>query len=568
MILDPTLIEFIDAPTTMTIVARTTDYLTDFLNTNPQIVISQVLGGRYAILYANRSEAGRLQEVLGTSFISSIPLVCGLLDTAAMEASGILQVQEQPFLDLRGRGALVGIVDTGIDYTQEAFIYEDGTSKIQYLFDQTARGNTPPGFFIGTEYTNAQINEALQAEDPYSIVPQQDTVGHGTFLASLAAGRRIGTNTGAAPESDLIVVKLKGARPFSREFYLVPEEQQNAYESTAVMVGVEYILQRARELNRPVAICIGVGTNFGSHDGFTVFEEYLGAASNLRGVCICTAAGNESQARHHTQGKLNIEGEDQNVDIRVGENAGNIRVAIWNTAPDRFSVAVRSPTGEMVGRVPARTGTELQTRLVLERTTVVVQYFFPVEGSGGQLTVVRLLDATPGIWTIIVHGDIILDGTYHAWLPLTGFVSPTVEFLTPTPYYTIVVPATAIGVITAGAYNSNNNALYVRTSWGPTRLPIMSPDFVAPGVNVSGLYPSGYGTMEGTSVSAAIATGASALMLQWGIVEGNDTALSTYQIRAYLIRGCTRSPTIVYPNAQWGYGQLNLLQTFNLMRET
>jgi subtilisin family serine protease len=143
-----------------------------------------------------------------------------------------------------------------------------------------------------------------------------------------------------------------------------------------------------------------------------------------------------------------------------------------------------------------------------------------------------------------------------------------VEFLTPTPYYTIVVPATTIGVITVGAYNSINNALYVRTSWGPTRLPMMSPDLVAPGVNVSGLYPGGYGTMEGTSVATAITTGASALLLQWGIVQGNDTAISTYQIRAYLIRGCTRSPTIVYPNAQWGYGQLNLLQTFNLMRET
>ncbi len=568
MIMDPTLIEFIDAPTTMDFVARTTDFLTDFLNANPQIIVSQVLGGRYVILYANRGEARNIQDVLGTSYIGSLPLVCGLLDTAAMEASGILQVQEQPFLDLRGRGVLVGIVDTGIDYTQEAFIYEDGTSKIQYLFDQSARGNTPPGFFIGTEYTNAQINEALQAEDPYSIVPQQDTVGHGTFLASLAAGRRVGTNTGAAPEADLIVVKLKDARPFFREYYLVPEDQQNAYESSAVMVGVEYILQKARELNRPVAICIGVGTNFGSHDGFSVFEEYLSAVSNLRGVCICTAAGNESQARHHTQGKLNIQGEDQNVDIRVGENAGNILVSLWNTAPDRFSVAVRSPTGEMVGRVPARTGTELSSRLVLERTTVVVQYYFPVEGSGGQLTVVRLLDATPGIWTIIVHGDIILDGTYHAWLPLTGFVSPTVEFLTPTPYYTIVVPATTIGVITVGAYNSSNNALYVRTSWGPTRLPMMSPDLVAPGVNVSGLYPGGYGTMEGTSVATAITTGASALLLQWGIVQGNDTAISTYQIRAYLIRGCTRSPTIVYPNAQWGYGQLNLLQTFNLMRET
>ena len=567
MEIDPALAQFIDAPTTLDLVVRRTEYLAAFLNENPQIVVSQALGGQFVILYADSSELDNIQRGLGTSFVGFIPLVMGLLDTTALESSGILQVQEQPYLDLGGRGVLVGIVDTGIDYTQQAFIYEDGTSKIQYIYDQSVRGNTPEGFFVGTEYTNAQINEALQSENPYDIVPQQDTVGHGTFLASLAAGRRVGANVGAAPEAELIVVKLKPARQFYRDLFVVPQDQEDAYESIALMLGVEYILRKARELNRPVAICIGLGTTLGSHDGFSVVEEYLSAAANLRGVCICTAAGNESQARHHTQGKLAAAGENQNIDIRVGENAGSFLVGLWSNAPDRLSVAVRSPTGEMVGRIPAKTGSVTTVRLVLERTTVTVQYHFPVEISGGQLTVISLLDATPGIWTVIVHADILLDGTYHAWLPLTGFVAPSVEFMTPTPYYTIVVPATAIGTITVGAYNHSNNSLYVGTSWGPTRLPMMSPDLVAPGVNVAGLYPSGYGTMNGTSAAAAITTGACALLLQWGIVEGNDVAISTYQIRAYLIRGCSRSDTVAYPNTQWGYGRLNLLQSFNLMRE-
>lgn len=565
--IDSSLAEFIDDAGTVDFIARNTQYFMDFLAANPQIVPTQLIAGRYLIVYANRNQVSVMTSVLGSSFISAVPLVLGLLDTAALEAAGILQVQEQPYLDLQGRGVLIGIVDTGIDYTQPAFIYEDGSSKILYLYDQTQRGSPPEGYYVGTEYTQEQINLALQSDDPYSIVPQQDTVGHGTFLASVAAGRRVGQNVGAAPEADLIVVKLRKARQYYRDFYLVPPDQENAYESTSVMSGIEYILQRARELGRPVSICIGLGTNFGSHDGFTLFEEYLSGVSNLRGVCLCAAAGNESQARHHTQGKLTIAGEDQDMDIRVGENAGDFLISLWNTAPDRFSVAVRSPTGEMVGRVPARTGTTLEARLVLERSIVTVQYFFPVEGSGGQLTTISFRFPTPGVWTVIVHGDIVLDGTYHAWLPMTGFVSRNVEFLTPTPYYTIVVPGTAIGLITCGAYNGNNNSLYTRTSWGPTRLPMMSPDLVAPGVNVSGLFPTGYGTMDGTSVSTAITTGAGALMLQWGIVNGNDAALSTYQIRAYLIRGCNRSDTLTYPNAQWGYGRLNLLQTFNLMRE-
>lgn len=559
--------EFIDGPTTLDFISRWTEYFADFVRDHPQVITSQLLLGRYMIGYVDTSNLQLVAEDLGSAFYSSLPIVCGLLDAAALEAAGILQVQEQPFLDLRGRGTLIGIVDTGIDYTQPAFIYEDGTSKIQYLYDQTARGNTPEGFFIGTEYTNAQINEALQSENPYAVVPQQDTVGHGTFLASTAAGRQIGDQVGAAPEADLIVVKLKTARQFYRDLFLVPPDQPNAYESTAVMVGIEYILERARNLGRPVSIVLGVGSNFGSHDGFSIFEEYLSAVSSQRGVCITAAAGNESQAKHHTQGTILSSGEQQNVDIRVGSNAGDIFISLWNTAPDRLSISVRSPTGEMVGRVPARSGTSLRSRLILERTTVEVQYYFPVEGSGGQLTVVRLLDATPGIWTIVVNGDIVLDGTYHAWLPLTGFVSPTVEFLTPTPYYTIVVPATSMGPITVGAYNSANNSLFIRSSWGPTRLPSMAPDLVAPGVNVIGLYPTGYGPMDGTSVSTAITAGAAALLLQWGIVEGNDVAMSTYQIRAYLIRGCSRSDTITYPNAQWGYGRLNLISSFNLMRE-
>jgi hypothetical protein len=234
---------------------------------------------------------------------------------------------------------------------------------------------------------------------------------------------------------------------------------------------------------------------------------------------------------------------------------------------DKFSVSVRSPTGELVARTPPVSGRVTEAGLILERARISIVSFFPVERSGGQLTTVKLINATPGIWTITVYGDIVLDGTIHAWLPMTGFVSPGVEFLKATPNYTITVPATMVGSLCCGAYDSVNNTLYSQSSWGPTRAPHMAPDLVAPGVNVGGYYPSGYGTMSGTSVAAAITAGACALMLQWGIVNKNDLALSTFQIRAFLIRGCSRSETIDYPSTSWGYGSLNLLQTFQFMRE-
>jgi subtilisin family serine protease len=562
-----TIEEFIDAPDTVDFIARRSEYFEEFAREKSDILLTQTLAGRYVIGYVDRADFSMVADTLGTGFISSTSLILGLLDISSLDASGIIQVQQQPYLNLTGRGVIIGIIDTGIDYTQDVFIYEDGTSKIQYIYDQTTRGNTPPGFTIGTEYTNAQINEALKAENPYDIVPQKDTVGHGTFLASLAAGREVEDYIGAAPDAELIVVKLKSARPYYREMFLIPPDQENAFESSAVMVGIEYILDKSRELNRPVVICLGIGTSFGSHDGFSIFEEYLSGISNLRGVCLCTSAGNEAQSRHHTQGRIVSTEATENIELKVGESSGDAFISIWSGISDRFSLSIRSPTGELIDRVPARNGLRREAKLILEKARVTVAYYFPVEGSSGQVSIVRIIDATPGIWTITLHGDIILEGTYHAWLPITGFISPDIEFLSATPYYTVVIPSTMFGCISCGAYNTANNSLYVRSSWGPTRATSVSPDLVAPGVNVGGFYPDGYGTMSGTSVSAAITTGASALLMQWGIVEQNDPALSTYQIKAYLIRGCTRTETMAYPNNQWGYGRLNLFRTFTFMRD-
>lgn len=559
--------EFLYSPDAVDFVLRSNAFVEQVLRDNPAILTTQPLAGRYVICYSDVKTFNSLIDQFGSSFISSISLVLGLLDRANLEATGILQVHNQPYLDLHGKGVLLGFVDTGIDYTQSAFRYEDGSSKIQFLYDQTVPGPPPEGFYIGTEYTNEQINQALRAEDPYQIVPQKDENGHGTFLASIAAGNQTGDFIGAASDAELVIVKLRKARSFYRDWFAVPPEQEYAYESTSIMIGVEYIVKKARQLNRPVVICIGVGTTFGAHDGFTVFEEYLSNIANLRGVCICTAAGNESQARHHTQGSLREKGATYNIDLKIGENAGNVIVGIWNSISDKISLSVRSPTGELVGRIPSKPMATSRSSLILEKSTVQVEYYFPYESTGSQLSSVNIFNATPGIWTITVYGDFILNGTFHAWLPLTGFVSPTVEFLSATPYYTVTCPSTMFGSISCGAYNSATNSLFSDTSWGPTRLDRMAPDLMAPGVQVGGIYPSGPGTMSGTSVAAAITAGACALMMQWGVVEKNDVALSTYQIRAYLIRGCSRSPTMIYPNTQWGYGTLNLIQTFNLMRE-
>ena len=569
MRLSPEALEFIHAPDTIDFVTRASNAFFEFARNSTDVVVGQVLSGRYVLAYMKAEKFHLLEEALGTAFISSVSVILGLLDRPALDAAGVSQVQSQPYLNLKGRGVLLGFVDTGIDYTQDVFRYADGSSKIQYIYDQTAEGDPPPGFLLGREYSKADIDAALASETPYDLVPERDEDGHGTFLASVAAGRETEDFSGAAPDAEIIAVKLKKARPLYRERYCVPADQENAYESSAVMVGVEYILRKARELDRPVAICIGLGTNAGGHDGYSVFEEYLSGASIQKGVCLCAAAGNEAEARHHTGGVLRPGEPPGQVDLKVGENAGDVYMAVWNTVADRLSVSVRSPSGELVGRVPAKPGTgpAVDVKLVLEAARVQVEYHFPVEGSGGQLTVIRILGATPGVWSIQLHGDILLNGGYQVWLPMTGFVAPSVEFLAATPDYTVTSPGSAVGVICCGAYDSASKSLYAKSSRGPAWDGRILPDLTAPGVGVGGIYPYGPGSMSGTSAAAAVLAGVCALLLQWGIREGNDPAMGTYQIRAYLIRGCLRRPDMVYPNNQWGYGSVQLMQSFHLMRE-
>jgi subtilisin family serine protease len=200
-------------------------------------------------------------------------------------------------------------------------------------------------------------------------------------------------------------------------------------------------------------------------------------------------------------------------------------------------------------------------KLPFEDSTVTVRYY---EGASN-VALIAIQNPTPGIWNVLLHGDSVLDGAYHAWLPLTGVVSPGVEFLKPSPNYTVVMPATAERVICVGAYSPEETSLYVSSSWGPTARPRIAPDFVAAGVNVKGVYPAGYGTMTGTSAAAAVAAGACAMLLEWGIVGGKDRSMGQERIRALLINGCTRRENITFPNPQWGFGTINLLNVFGAL---
>jgi hypothetical protein len=560
------LADFIKLPDTVAFVVRYNGATEEYISRRQDVYLGKQLSGNYAVVYTSSERLGAVLYDIGAVSVNVIPSILAPLASGDIDSAGITAVRRQPYLSLRGQGALLGFVDSGIDYTNGAFKYEDNTTRIRYIWDQTESGASPEGYGFGSEYSSAAINAALSSDAPYTVVPHRDTVGHGTFLASVAGSREQGEYMGAAPDAEFIIVKLKSASPYYRRLYLIPEDSEPAYESGDLMQGIEYIVQKAGELERPVAICVSLGSNMGGHDGFGVLEEYLARISFMPGVAVCAAAGNESTARHHAQGRVAQTNDSVDIQVRTAETSRSFAIEIWNNSSDRLAVSVQSPAGEILGRVPARSGTSYSAKLILEPSSIVVEYYFPIEGSGSQLSVVSIIDPSPGIWTISVYGEIILDGTFHAWLPITGLVSPDVEFLTPSPYYTMASLATATGVITCGAYASINNSLYSLSSWGHTRLPMMAPDLTAPGVDVGGIFPSGYGKMSGTSVAAAITTGACALMLEWGVADKNDTTLNTYLVRANLIRGCDRDNDTEYPNVQWGYGRLNLYNSFYLLR--
>lgn len=558
--------EFISLPTTVDFHVVYSARVQEYLEGNPKVRLGTLLAGGYAVLYTSQDNLQQAAADLRQDYISMLPQIYTVQGREDLQQAGISQISQLSALDLRGRGVVIGFVDTGIDYTNRTFQYEDGTSKIISIWDQTLEGDPPEASPFGAVFTNEEINAALSGTEPFALVPHRDMIGHGTFLASVACGREPGEYTGAAPDAEIIAVKLRKAHPFFLETAQIPPEQQAAFASTDILLGIKYILDELgkRRDVAAVVICLGVGSNFGGHDGSSILEKYMTHLSHRPGIVFCTAAGDESTARHHAYGILRQTGDVQAVDVRCDERVRAFRVLIVSSIRDRISVSARSPTGELVERIPAGNNIIYRRKLLLETSLLSVFY----SQTNVNAAFLQVEAPAPGIWRIYVRGNTVLDGTFHAWLPVTGLVDPGVEFVTPAPTYTIVLPSTSTGAIVCGAHNGRDNSPYVASSWGPSRDARVLPDLSAPGVGVSGVFPNNrHGTLTGTSAAAAITAGACAILMQWGAVEKHFASMTNNIVKSILIMGCDRDPFRSYPNVQWGYGRLNLTQSFFRMRE-
>jgi len=551
------------------------DYITDF-------PIGEVTGyqlpfcyedveGLYNVVYLNRQDVPN-QDVSFFQY-QSIPKLYGLMqngtfDPTSLIASGITQIQRPP-LNLTGAGVVICIIDTGIDYTNPVFRDETGNSRILAIWDQTLQTGTPPeGFLYGTEFTREQINEALQAEEPLQVVPSTDRNGHGTALAAVAAGSRGGGERpymGAAPGADLVIVKLKEAKQYLRDFYLVPR-QVPAYQENDIMLAVKYGDSFTEIFRRPVVFCLGLGTNMGDHAGNTALSRYLNlvAVRRSRGVVVC--GGNEGGARHHYRGLLERKSgfldSSQDVEIRVGNGVAGFWLEFWGNLPDIFTLEIRSPGGETIpiGRLIA--GQTLTYGFVYERSRVTLKATLVEPASGEQLISMRLENPTAGIWSIRVSAEgEVHNGEFNLWLPITEFLSGEVYFLSPSPYVTLTEPAMAPDVIGVSTYNAENNSFYTESGRGFNRLGAIRPDFASPGVDV----PTPSGERTGSSLAAAITAGAVAQFLQWAVVQQNNQFAESREIKNYLIRGAARETDTTYPNREWGYGRLDMQGVFETL---
>jgi len=470
--------------------------------------------------------------------------------------------------NLNGTGVLVGIIDSGIDYRHPDFCREDGSTRIAALWDQSVdTGNPPTGYKIGTLFTPEQINRALKEEvreQRDALVPGTDLSGHGTHVAGIAAGNGRasgGKYRGIAFESELLVVKLAETR-----------SGRAVVSGTArLMEAVDFCVRFAMEKNRPLALNLSYGTREGAHNGQSLLETYLDAVSAMAKCVICAGTGNDAALRAHAGGKLQRE-EITELELAVEGGERSLELELWSKYPDKFVVEFTAPSGEKTQfrqeegeRITAFGSAFLYSAVgkTVRLGNTEAEGFWSMPTVYQNLSEFRLsLTATEGVlgagvWKIRLVPERIVDGTFDIWI-LRGEENTNTGFTEPDAFRTLTIPSTAERVISVGAYDFGNLQVAPFSGRGPAReAGRMKPDLVAPGVDVVSCAPGGgYTAKAGTSMAAPFVTGGAALLLEWGIVRGNDPYLYGEKLREYLLSGATRLPGEEYPNPLSGWGRL------------
>ncbi len=508
----------------------------------PEIRAFPLLGG-YAVLSVPEPFIESLAAFSQIEYIEKPKRLFFSVNKAKSD-SCITQVQSGGGgLYLSGRGVITAVIDSGIDYYHGDFRDREGNSRILELWDQDR----------AAVYSREQINEALRAgsrEAAFQLVPSRDVSGHGTAVAGIAAGNGLegnGTYRGAAYESDLLIVKLGAPKPDSFP------------RTTELMRALDFVVRRAVYYQKPVAVNLSFGNTYGSHDGTSLLETYLDAAAEMGRTVIVAGSGNEGSSRGHTSGILK-NGESRIIELSVDEYERGFGVQLWKLYIDDFFVELISPSGRSSGPVSPVLGSQ---RLAFPGTTALLYYGEPSPYSTAQEIYFDFIPSDTyvesGIWKFRLIPQRIVDGSFDLWLPSESALNRSTRFLFPTPDTTLTIPSTSSSVMTVGAYDDATQSYADFSGRGFTRLGHMvKPDLVAPGVNiVTSRAGGGYAAVTGTSFAAPFVTGSAGLLMEWGIVDGNDPYLYGEKVKAYLRRGARQMPGFeVFPNPQVGYGAL------------
>ena len=478
-------------------------------------------------------------------------------DLPAIRSSCITAIQEAP-LSLTGKGVLLSVIDSGIDYMHPDFQNTDGSTRILALWDQTITPDPsknflpPPDYTLGTLFTEEQINAAIAAptlQERAAFCPSFDTSGHGTHVTGIAAGNgRVQiANRGVAYEASLLVIKLGAPGPMGFP------------STTQLMQAVDFSVRYAIDHQLPLSINLSFGNTYGSHSGTSLLETYLDSVSDLGRICIVTGSGNEGNNGGHAGGRI-LSNTSKSLEFVVGDYERNLSIQIWKNYWDEIRIQLLPPFSQAPIQIPDAPGS---WRFDVGDTELLIYYGEPSPYSLYQELYIDFISSrtyiASGVWTFLLTAQNITDGIYDLWMPAAAIRGNATQFLAPTPETTLTIPSTAAKTISVGAYDSSTNTYAPFSGRGFTwNTNQVKPDIVAPGVDITSCaVGGGYETRSGTSMATPFVSGSCALLMQWGILQGNDSFLYGEKMKAYLIKGARKLPFVEkYPDPRVGWGAL------------